>query len=178
MTTKKTTTQQTPKTEKTQAKAAKKTPAKKAQPQAAETKVATTADAKTAKTMKPALEKAPGKMSALDAAAKVLAEAGEPLTSKAMIDAMATKGYWTSPGGKTPQATLYAAILREINTKGADARFTKTERGHFALATGTSAPAQPAAKATGKKSAKQKTDQTEIADGTPGPQAVSELFKI
>ena len=31
-----------------------------------------------------------------------------------MIDAMTTKGLWTSPGGKTPHATLYSAILREI----------------------------------------------------------------
>lgn len=175
MSTKKTTTKKAPKT---QAKAAKKTPVKKAKPQAAETKVETTADAKPAKAKKPAKEKVPGKLSALDAAAKVLAESGEPMTSKAMIDAMATKGYWTSPGGKTPQATLYAAILREIQTKGGDARFTKTERGHFALATGTNTPAKPAAKATGKKAAKKKTDQTEIADGTPGPKAVSELFKI
>ena len=62
--------------------------------------------------------------------------------------------------------------------QGGEARFTKTERGHFALGTGTNAPAKPTAKATGKKAAKKKTDQTEIADGTPGPKAVSELFKI
>ena len=37
---------------------------------------------------------------------------------------------WKSP--KTPHATLYSAILREINTKGNDARFKKTERGKFA----------------------------------------------
>ncbi len=178
MSTKKTTTRKAPKTAKPQAKATKKASVKKSEPQAAETKVETTADAKPAKTKKPAKEKVPGKLSALDAAAKVLAEAGQPMTSKEMIDAMAAKGYWTSPGGKTPQATLYAAILREIQTKGAEARFTKTERGHFALGTGTNAPAKPAAKATGKKAAKQKTNQTEIADGTPGPQAVSELFKI
>ena len=175
MSTKKTTTKKAPKT---QAKAAKKTPVKKAAPQPTEATVETTADTKPAKTKKPAKEKVPGKMSALDAAAKVLAESGEPLTSKEMIDAMAAKGYWTSPGGKTPQATLYAAILREIHTKGADARFTKTERGHFTLGTGTNAPAQPATKATGKKATKKMTDQAEIADGTPGPQAVSELFKI
>lgn len=46
-----------------------------------------------------------------------------------MIKTMAEKGYWTSPGGKTPAATLYSAILREISTKGKDARFKKTERG-------------------------------------------------
>jgi hypothetical protein len=76
--------------------------------------------------------KADGKLSALDAAAKVLVEAGEPMTTRAMIEAMATKGYWTSPGGKTPAATLYSAILREINVKGDEARFTKTDRGLFA----------------------------------------------
>jgi hypothetical protein len=49
-----------------------------------------------------------------------------------MIDAMAAKGLWKSPEGKTPDRTLYAAILREIVTKGKDARFKKTERGKFA----------------------------------------------
>ena len=72
------------------------------------------------------------KLSAIDAAAKVLAEAAEPMNAKQMIDAMAAKGYWTSPGGKTPHATLYTAIIREITAKGNDARFTKTERGKFA----------------------------------------------
>ena len=74
------------------------------------------------------------KLGALDAAAKVLEEAGEPMSAKAMIEQMAAKGYWTSPGGKTPAATLYAAIIREIAAKGAESRFTKTERGRFALA--------------------------------------------
>lgn len=74
----------------------------------------------------------PERTSALDAAARVLTEAGTPLTSREMIDAMAAKGYWKSPGGKTPHATLYSAILREIGTKGAEARFQKTERGKFA----------------------------------------------
>jgi hypothetical protein len=72
------------------------------------------------------------KLSALDAAAKVLAEAGRPLNAQEMIAAMADKGYWTSPGGKTPAATIYAAIISEIKKKGADARFVKTERGKFA----------------------------------------------
>ena len=72
------------------------------------------------------------KTSALDAAAQVLAAAGEPMNTRQMIEAMAAKKLWTSPGGKTPHATLYSAILREINEKGKDARFTKTERGKFA----------------------------------------------
>lgn len=75
----------------------------------------------------------PTKMSALNATAKVLGESGEPMATKEMIDAMSAKGYWTSPGGQTPHATLYAAILREINTKGEEARFAKTDRGRFGL---------------------------------------------
>lgn len=63
----------------------------------------------------------------------MLTEAGKPMNTKEMITAMAEKGYWTSPGGKTPHATLYSAILREITVKGADARFQKTERGKFAV---------------------------------------------
>jgi hypothetical protein len=55
------------------------------------------------------------------------------MASKEMIEAMASKKYWTSPGGKTPHSTLYAAILREINVKGNESRFTKTDRGHFTL---------------------------------------------
>ena len=74
------------------------------------------------------------RMSGLDAAAKVLEERGEPMTAKEMIEAAETKGYWKSPGGKTPHATLYSAIIREIGTKGAEARFRKTERGRFAHA--------------------------------------------
>ena len=50
-----------------------------------------------------------------------------------MIKAIGEKGYWTSPGGKTPHATLYSAILREIQNKGNDARFKKMERGKFGL---------------------------------------------
>ncbi len=79
-----------------------------------------------------AVKAAPKKTSALDAAAKLLATSKEPMTTKEMIDAMAAKGIWKSPGGKTPDRTLYSAILREIGTKGKEARFKKTERGKFA----------------------------------------------
>jgi hypothetical protein len=71
------------------------------------------------------------KLSALDAAAKVLAETRTPMTCQELIGAMAVKGYWTSPGGKTPAATLYSAMLREIATKGDQARFTKAGPGRF-----------------------------------------------
>ena len=72
-------------------------------------------------------------MTGLDAAAKVLAKAGEPLSSKQMVERMLEKGYWQT-GGKTPAATIYAAILREIQKKGEQSRFRKTDRGRFALA--------------------------------------------
>lgn len=88
---------------------------------------------KKAATKTPRTAKPDGKLSQLDAAVKVLGEAGTPMTTKAMIEAMAAKGYWTSPGGATPAQTLYSAILRELQKKGADARFTKVDRGQFTL---------------------------------------------
>ena len=72
-------------------------------------------------------------MSGLDAAAKVLEEAGEPLSCKAIVERAFEKGYWRSDG-ETPHATIYAAILREIQKKGDGARFRKVGRGLFALA--------------------------------------------
>jgi hypothetical protein len=72
------------------------------------------------------------RLSALDAAAKVLAETGRAMTCQELIDVMAQKGYWASPNGRTPAATLYAALLRETQVKGATSRFVKTERGKFA----------------------------------------------
>ena len=72
-------------------------------------------------------------MSGLDAAAKVLADAGKPMNCKAMVETMLAKGLWKTDG-KTPAATIYAAIIREIATKGKDARFKKVERGQFATA--------------------------------------------
>ena len=78
-----------------------------------------------------ASERPAKKVSALDAAATVLRKSGKPMASREMISAMSEQGLWTSPGGKTPHATLYAAILREITAKGKDARFRKVERGRF-----------------------------------------------
>jgi hypothetical protein len=86
---------------------------------------------------KPRAKKAAGepkRISALDAAAQVLADSDQPLRAREMIAAMAARGLWSSPNGKTPEATLYAAILREISTKGAAARFRKVERGQFECA--------------------------------------------
>jgi hypothetical protein len=73
------------------------------------------------------------KMSQIEAAVAVLAKTKEPMNCKAMVEAMQVAGLWASPGGATPDATLYASILREINTKAKDARFKKVDRGLFAL---------------------------------------------
>ena len=83
---------------------------------------------------KPTAAKAGGKkkLSALDAAAQVLSEFQLPMNCQELIEAMATKGLWTSPGGKTPAQTLYSAITREIATKGDASRFAKADRGKFA----------------------------------------------
>jgi len=82
-----------------------------------------------AKKTKPAKEK---KLSAIDAAAQVLAGNTEPMNCKEMIEAMASKGLWSTPAGKTPHATLYSAIIREIAIKGRESRFVKKDRGMFA----------------------------------------------
>ncbi len=69
------------------------------------------------------------KVSGLDAAAQVLKDAGKPMGFKEITDGAIAKGWKTN--GKTPQATLYAAAIREIAAKGKKARFRKTERGMF-----------------------------------------------
>ena len=88
------------------------------------------------KAKKPRAKKAkadkPKRVSGLDAAAKVLEESGQPMTAKEMVEAAEAKGYWKSPSGKTPHATIVSAIIREIAKKGDASRFVKTDRGKFA----------------------------------------------
>ncbi len=72
----------------------------------------------------------PKKASGLDAAAEVLSTAGQPMRCKDMVEKMLATGLWKT-GGKTPAATIYSAICREIQTKGGEARFKKLERGLF-----------------------------------------------
>lgn len=74
------------------------------------------------------------RLSALDAAFTLLSGSESPMSAKDLVAAAAARGLWSSPGGKTPEATLYAAILREINAKGDKSRFKKTARGLFAAA--------------------------------------------
>ena len=71
--------------------------------------------------------------SGLDAAAKVLAEVGEPMSCKAIVEKMLADKLWQTTG-KTPQATISAAITREIASKAEKARFRKVAPGRFTLA--------------------------------------------
>jgi hypothetical protein len=120
----------------TNKKARIKSPAKLRGPAAAkgeakaETPAAATPQPTHAKAKKaPAAPKAK-KVSGLDAAFQVLKDAGKPMQCRAIVETMLSKGLWKT-GGKTPAATIYSAILREISTKGNASRFRKTERGHF-----------------------------------------------
>jgi hypothetical protein len=89
------------------------------------------------------------RLSAPDAAAQVLAGlsgkvAADGLSAPDLIERMATAKLWTSPGGKTPSATLSAAMAREIATKGTASRFRKAGPGRFASNTAPAArPAKP-----------------------------------
>jgi hypothetical protein len=69
-------------------------------------------------------------MSGLDAAAHVLAEAGVAMNCKDLSDSILAQKLWSTQG-RTPAATIYAAIIREIASKGADSRFRRTDRGLF-----------------------------------------------
>jgi hypothetical protein len=85
--------------------------------------------AKKAKAAKPKGERKPG---ILTLAADALKDAKAPMDCKAIVEKVLAKGLWQTKG-KTPAATLYAAIIREIATKGKEARFRKTDRGLFEL---------------------------------------------
>lgn len=89
-----------------------------------------------AKEAKPAKAK---RVSALDAAAQVLGalppkERAAGLSAPDLIERMAKAKLWTSPGGKTPAATLYAAMLREIAGRGPASRFARVAPGRFSAA--------------------------------------------
>jgi restriction system protein len=71
-------------------------------------------------------------MSARDAVAEVLSESGEPLHYRVITERMLERGLWTT-SGKTPEATINAQIVTEINDKGSGSRFVRTAPGTFAL---------------------------------------------
>jgi hypothetical protein len=108
-----------------------------ADPQAESLRIARPTQAEEAATataeMSPGPAPLANKLSAPDAAAKVLGQTGQAMSCPELITAMAAQGYWSSPTGRTPVGTLYSAILRELQTKGEQARFVKSERGPFTL---------------------------------------------
>lgn len=84
------------------------------------------------KATKPARKPKPDrKPSGLDLAASALQAFGEPMSAKDIAQRAIDAGWATS--GKTPHATLYAAMIREIRDKGEASRFVKVDRGRFAF---------------------------------------------
>ncbi|MFM9958749.1 MAG: winged helix-turn-helix domain-containing protein, partial [Phycisphaerales bacterium] len=83
------------------------------------------------KKQRPAQPERPKRRGALDLAAELLAQSPEPMTTAALVTVLLERKLWFT-NGKTPAATLYAAIIREISAKGKDSRFVKTARGLFA----------------------------------------------
>jgi hypothetical protein len=71
----------------------------------------------------------------LELAVQILAKAKEPMGCKDIVEHAIAQKLW-STGGKTPSATLYAAVIREISKKGKEARFEKVDRGTFTLRKG------------------------------------------
>src|SRR3954469_18076073 len=86
------------------------------------------------KAPKAAKEQKPKKLSCLNAAFQILKAKGEPMNTKSMVEAMVEQKLWSTKA-PTPAATLYSAILREIQKKKGEARFKKTDRGLFAVNT-------------------------------------------
>ena len=66
----------------------------------------------------------------------VLAASTKPMKATDMVAQMEAKGLWKTKSGKTPEATLYAAIIREIAAKGRESRFRKHDRGVFVAGKG------------------------------------------
>lgn len=74
-------------------------------------------------------------MSILEAAARALRAqpAGAAFNVRELVELAVTGGWWVPSGAKTPDQTLYAAILRE-SASGARPRIVRsTQRGKFEL---------------------------------------------
>lgn len=71
------------------------------------------------------------KLSLLSAALEVLKSDSAALNTRQMVAAAKERGLWTPGAGKTPEQTLYSAIMREIKAKGDASRFVKDASGHF-----------------------------------------------
>lgn len=76
----------------------------------------------------------PPRASLLNAAATVLAESTTPMRVGEILAEITKRSLWSSPKGKTPGATLNAAMIREIAARGEQARFKRHDRGLFVAA--------------------------------------------
>ena len=112
---------------------AKPAPAKAEPPKAVAKAEPPKATAKPA-TAKPA-DGAKPKLSLLKAAEAVLKTSDEALNTKRMVELAKEKGLWTPGAGKTPEQTLYSAILREMKKHGDASTFVLVAKGHFKLRT-------------------------------------------
>jgi hypothetical protein len=84
--------------------------------------------------------KAKAGMSLLDAAADVLSD-GKPRNCEQIISEVLSRKLWNT-SGKTPAATLYSAMHREITKPDGNSRFQRTDHaGQFKIAGQTSPPA-------------------------------------
>ena len=104
--------------------AAQKPAAPKAEPANAEP--AKAAPVKAADCEKP-------RLSLLKAAVAVLQESDEAMNTKQLVEEAKAKGLWTPGSGKTPEQTLYSAILREMKRNGDSSTFVLAAKGHFRL---------------------------------------------
>jgi hypothetical protein len=134
---KKTTRKKTTKkaTKKTAKKVAKKTGAKQPKPRSRRERTPDSPGGRAMRIHRNLADK-PKRVSLLDAAATVLADAKAPMQAKQIVEAVVERGLWKPGAGKTPHATLYAAMTREIAAKGAASRFKKVDRGLFAAGKG------------------------------------------
>lgn len=71
------------------------------------------------------------RLSLLDAAYQVLKGRKNPMKVSEIYEAVIEKGLWKPGKGKTPQATLAAGVVMEINKKGEESRFVRVDRGSF-----------------------------------------------
>ncbi len=69
-----------------------------------------------------------------DIAYQILKQAGKPLHSKEITKIALARG-WLKTGGKTPEATMNAQLIVDINTRGDKSKFVKTGPSTFGLNT-------------------------------------------
>jgi len=73
---------------------------------------------------------APGEGTALAVAEVVLREVGKALTCQEMVEVMVGSGRWKT-NGKTPDATLYVTLTRDIGKYGEGSPFVKVGKKSF-----------------------------------------------